>query len=124
MEGSRTVLLIDHDRDNVEICSTLLAHFGFRVIVARDLESGVVLAGSSSPAVVITELFARTPTGWAALETLRSRPETAALPVIVLSAHALAADRDAASGAAAFLTKPVSLPHVLDQVRRAFEAAA
>jgi CheY-like chemotaxis protein len=124
MNRQRTVLLIDDDRDNIEICSTLLAHFGFRVISAGDLESGVRLACSRHPAVVVTELFGRTRTGWAALDALRSRPETAGVPVIVLSAHALPRDREAASGAAAFLTKPAHLPGVVDHVRRFCEAAA
>jgi DNA-binding response OmpR family regulator len=124
MDGPRTVLLIDSDRDNLEICSALLAHFGFRVVAAEDLESGVRLARSSRPAVVVTELFARTGTGWSALEALRSGAESAGTPVIVLSVHARTSDREAASGAAAFLTKPVHLTHLLDQVRSACEATA
>lgn len=123
MDHPRTVLLIDDDRDNVEICSTLLAHFGFRVISAGDLDSGVRLACSSRPAVVVAELFGRTPAGCGVLEALRTRPETAAVPVIVLSAHALPADREAAAGAAVFLAKPAYPSHLLAHVRRFCEAA-
>jgi DNA-binding response OmpR family regulator len=65
-------LLIDDDRDNVAICSVFLAHFGFHVIVAADVATGVLLARDSRPAVVITELFARTGTGWSVLEALRA----------------------------------------------------
>ena len=124
MNGSTTVLLIDDDRDNVEICSVLLAHFGFHVVVAGDVATGVLLARDRRPAVVITELFGRTPTGWDVLETLRSRPETAGIPVIVLSTRAFRADREAASGAAAFLAKPAYPCQVLDHVRRICDAAA
>lgn len=124
MDNPRTVLLIDNDRDNLEICSTLLAHSGFSVFAAGDLESGVRLACSSRPAVVVAELFGRTPAGCGVLQALRSRPETAGVPVIVLSAHALPADRASAAGAAAFLAKPAFLPHLLDQVRTVCEARA
>lgn len=124
MNGSTTVLLIDNDRDNVEICSMLLAHFGFHVIVADDAATGVLLARDSRPAVVITELFGRTPTGWGVLEALRARPETAGIPVIVLSTRSFPADREAASGAAAFVAKPACPRQVLDHVRRICEAVA
>lgn len=123
MQGSGTVLLIDQDRDNVDICSALLAHHGFRVIAADDVDSGLLLAREDRPAVVVTELFGRTRTGWAVLEALSARPETAGIPVIVLSAHALPSDREAASGAAAYLTKPAYPRHVLDHVRRVCQAA-
>ena len=124
MDGPRTVLVIDDDRDNVAICSALLEYFGFRVIAAGDVASGVRLAAGSRPAVVITELFSRTRTGWAALETLGARPETAGIPVIVLSAHALPGDRAAAGAATTFLAKPTHPLQILDQVRRACEASA
>lgn len=124
MNRPRTILVIDDDRDNAEICSVLLRHHGFRVEVARDPEAGMSLVQSARPDVVITELFERTRTGWAVLDTLGSRPETAGIPVIVLSAHALPADREAASSAAAFLAKPVYLHDVLDHVRRYCEIAA
>ncbi|MBW3572015.1 MAG: response regulator [Gemmatimonadetes bacterium] len=118
------VLLIDDDRDNVEICSALLEHHGFQVMAAGDVAAGVRIACESRPAVVVTELFARTASGWTVLEALRGRPETAGIPIIVLSAHALPADRAAASGAAAFLTKPAYPGHVLEHVRRVCAAAA
>ena len=124
MTASGMVLLIDDDRDNVEICSALLEHHGFQVIAAGDVAAGVELARESRPAVVVTELFGRTPSGWTALEALRAGPETAGIPIIVLSAHALPADRAAASGATAFLTKPAYPRHVLDHVRRVCDVAA
>jgi CheY-like chemotaxis protein len=124
MKHPRTVLLIDDDRDNVAICSVLLAHSGFHVVVADNVATGVRLARDSRPAVVITELFGRTRTGWDVLETLRARPETAGVPVIVLSTRALPADREAASGAAVFVAKPAYPSQVLDHVRRICEGAA
>lgn len=116
--AAATVLLIDADPDNAEICSTFLRHHGYEVLVAEDPETGVELAGTVRPAVVITELFRRTPTSWWVIEALASRPATAAIPLIVLSARALAEDRQAARGATIFLPKPLSLQEVLDQVRR------
>ncbi|HEU0012117.1 MAG TPA: response regulator [Longimicrobium sp.] len=124
MDHPRTILLIDDDRDNAEICSTLLRHHGFHVAVAGDAEAGISVVRQSRPCVVITELFHRTRSGWAVLDALGSRPETAGIPVIVLSAHAFPADREAASRAAVFLAKPVYLHELLDHVRRCCEAAA
>jgi CheY-like chemotaxis protein len=124
MDHPRTILVIDKDRDNAEICSALLRHHGFLVEVARDAETGLSRVRDARPAVIITELFERTLTGWAVLDALGTRPETAGIPVIVLSAHAHPADRKAASGAAVFLTKPVHPRDVLDHVRRCCEIVA
>ena len=124
MDDPRTVLVIDGDRDSADICSVLLRHHGFRVAVARDAEAGLSLARDGRPAVVITELFERSRTGWAVLDALGSRPETAGIPVIVVSAHALPADRAAASGAAVFLSKPAYPREVLEHVRRICEGVA
>lgn len=124
MDHPRTILVIDDDRDSAEICSTLLRHHGFHVEVAGDAETGMSLVRNARPAVVITELFERTLTGWAVLDALGAQPETAGIPVIVLSAHALPADREAASSAAVFLAKPVYPHDVLHHVRRCCEAVA
>lgn len=124
MDHPRTILVIDDDRDSAEICSALLRHHGFHVEVARDAEAGMSLVRTARPAVVITELFERTLTGWAVLDALGSRPEAAGIPVIVLSAHAHPADREAASRADVFLAKPAYPRDVLDHVRRYCEAAA
>ena len=124
MDHPRTILIIDDDGDNAEICSALLRHHGFHVEVARDTEAGMSLVRTARPAVVITELFERTLTGWAVLDALGSRPEAAGIPVIVLSAHAHPADREAASSADVFLAKPAYPHDVLNHVRRYCEAAA
>lgn len=124
MNHPRTILIIDNDRDNADICSALLRHHGFHVEVAHDTEAGMSLVLNARPAVVITELFERTLTGWAVLDALGSRPETAGVPVIVVSAHALPADRKAASSADVFLAKPVYPHEVLNHVRRYCAAAA
>lgn len=124
MDTTRTVLVIDDDRDNAAICTAMLRHHGFSVLVAEDADTGVALAREQRPAVVVTELFARTGTGWAVLEALRALPETAATPVIVLSAHVLPADREAAAGASVFLPKPAYPLHVLYHVRSLCEARA
>lgn len=124
MDPSRTILVIDDDRDNTEICSALLRHHGFRVEIARDAETGISLVRDARPAVIITELFQRTRTGWTVLDALGSRPEAAGIPVIVLSAHARPADREAASSATVFLAKPVSPRDVLHHVRRCCDVVA
>jgi CheY-like chemotaxis protein len=123
MDHPRTILVIDDDRDNADICSALLRHHGFHVEVARDAEIGMSRVRDARPAVIITELFERTGTGWAVLDTLGSWPEAAGIPVIVLSAHARPADREAASSAAVFLAKPGYPCEVLHHVRRYCEAA-
>jgi two-component system cell cycle response regulator DivK len=118
MDADPVVLLIDDDEDSIEICTVLLTHYGFRVVTAREPRAGAALARVVRPAVVITELFRRTPTGWEILEILRGDPETSAVPIIAFTANVLPEDRERATAATVFLPKPVSLARVVAEVFR------
>lgn len=117
MYTAQLVLLIDGDPDNLEICSSLLEFSGYRVITAPEPGAGVALARTARPAVVVTELFNRTQTGWEVLERLRSHPETIDVPIIAFTTRVMPEDRQRAAWATVYLTKPDSPRRVLEEVR-------
>jgi CheY-like chemotaxis protein len=104
-----TVLLVEDNDDNRIIYSTYLTHSGFRVIEAADGERGIALAQSEQPDVILMDVAIPLVDGWEATRRLKADPVTAHIPVIALTAHALAADRERALevGCDDYLPKPV-----------------
>lgn len=101
------VLLVDPDPDSREIGAVLLRYFGYEVRTSESFQEGLRLARALRPRAVLSEVD-HDPPGRTLIERLKDDPETAAIPVLVLSAHVLPEDRERAlsAGAAAFLAKP------------------
>lgn len=114
----RTLLLIDPKPGNREAYVDLFGRYGFRVRAATTPEDGVRLALTDRPDIVLTELFSRTDDGWWILEALRHDPATAGIPIIALTAHAMADDRRRAALADVFLPKPCDLPRIVTEAER------
>jgi PAS domain S-box-containing protein len=100
------VLVCDDDRSLLEVAQALLSSHGYRVIVAQTGAEAVELAAREHPAVIVLDLFMPEMDGWGTVEALKARPETADIPVLVLSVL----DEDDGVGLGdrveAWLTKP------------------
>ena len=124
VRGSRneaqTILLVEDNFDNLSIYTTVLKHFGYNVLAAEDCIQGLALARSASPDLILMDISIPGIDGWQATRTIKADPQTASIPIIVLTAHALATDRDRAfrEGADGYIAKPAEPMHVLDTVRR------
>lgn len=117
---SRTILLVEDHEDNRIVYRTMLEHFGYRVLLAGDGGEGVRLARESLPDLILMDVSIPVMDGWEATATLKADPATARIPIIALTAHALAADRERATevGCDGYLAKPVEPRRVLEEVRR------
>jgi len=117
---SRTILLVEDHEDNRIVYRTILEHFGYTVLLAGDGAEGVRLAREARPDLVLMDVSIPVMDGWEATSVLKADPATAAIPVIALTAHALAADRARAEevGCDGYLAKPVEPRVVLEEVRR------
>ena len=106
---THTVLLVEDNDDNRIIYSTYLTHAGYRVIEAGDGEQAIALAQSEQPGVILMDVSIPLIDGWEATRRLKADPATEHIPVIALTAHALAADRERALevGCDDYLPKPV-----------------
>ncbi len=112
------ILYIEDNEDNIYMLSQRLGRKGYEVIVARDGAQGVAMARSETPALILMDLSLPELDGWEATRQLKSSPETQAIPVIALSAHAMAGDRDRAlaAGCDEYDSKPVNLPRLLEKI--------
>jgi CheY-like chemotaxis protein len=117
---SRTILLVEDHEDNRIVYSTILEHFGYTVLLAGDGAEGVRLARETRPDLILMDVSIPVMDGWEATRTLKADPATSSIPVIALTAHALAADRERAVevGCDGYLAKPVEPSRVVEEVRR------
>lgn len=115
------ILYVEDNEDNVYMLRGRLRRAGFDVAVATDGEQGVAMAAAEAPALILMDLSLPVLDGWEATRRLKARPDTAAIPVIALSAHAMAGDRERAiaAGCDDYDTKPVDFPRLLDKIRGA-----
>lgn len=116
----QTVLLVEDNEDNRIIYSTVLRHLGYGVVEALDGLKAIELARSVKPDIILMDISIPEIDGWEATRILRQDPETKDIPIVALTAHALADDRERATalGFTAYLAKPVEPRAVVAEVRR------
>src|SRR5262249_8440164 len=114
------ILLVEDNEMNRDMLSRRLRRAGYEVAVAVDAEQGLVEVQSSRPDLVVMDLRLPDLTGWEAVRILKSDPQTAAMPILALTAHAMEGDRERAlaAGCDDYDVKPVELPRVLEKIER------
>jgi len=92
----------------------------FKVLTAEDGEKGCAMAISESPDIILMDLEMPVVDGWEATRRLKGNPQTRDIPIIALSAHALAGEREKAlaAGCNEFDTKPIEFDRLVATVRR------
>lgn len=112
------ILLVEDNELNRDMLSRRLVRKGFEVVLAEDGEVGVVRATSEAPSLILMDMSLPVIDGWEATRRLKSDPRTADIPVIALTAHAMAEDRDKAlaAGCDDYDTKPIDLDRLLGKI--------
>lgn len=112
------ILLVEDNEMNRDMLSRRLTRKGYNVVVGEDGQVGLDLAGSEQPDIILMDMSLPVIDGWEATRKLKAAPETAAIPVIALTAHAMAGDRDKAieAGCDDYDTKPVELDRLLGKI--------
>jgi CheY-like chemotaxis protein len=120
------VLLVEDNEMNRDMLSRRLVKRGYEVVVALDGEQGLAMARAETPALVLMDMSLPGMDGWEATRRLKAMPETRDIPVIGLTAHAMAGDREKAlaAGCDDFDTKPVELPRLLEKIETLLRRAA
>jgi CheY-like chemotaxis protein len=116
----QTLHLVEDNEDNRIIYSTVLRHLGYTVLEALDGVQAIAIARSERPDLILMDISIPEMDGWEATRILRQDPATKDTPIIALTAHALADDREKATavGFTAYLVKPVEPRAVVAEVRR------
>jgi two-component system cell cycle response regulator DivK len=114
----KKILLIEDNELNRDMLSRRLRKRGYEVVTAVDGETGVAMAQAEAPALILMDLSLPGIDGLEATRRLKAAPETRHIPVVALTAHTMATDRDKAlaAGCDDFDTKPIELPRLLEKI--------
>jgi two-component system cell cycle response regulator DivK len=112
------ILLVEDNEDNRDMLSRRLQRKGYEVVLAVDGGEGVAQAASEAPDLILMDIGLPVLDGWEATRRIRASPQTRAIPIIALTAHAMASDREKslAAGCDDYDTKPVDLPRLLAKI--------
>jgi CheY-like chemotaxis protein len=115
------ILYIEDNDDNVYMLKMRLELLdGYEVLAAEDGEKGCEMAASERPDLILMDLEMPVIDGWEATRRLKSNPQTCGIPIIALSAHALAGAREKAlaAGCDEFDTKPIEFDRLVATIQR------
>lgn len=112
------ILLVEDNEANRDMLSRRLTRQGFDVSIAVDGADGVASAKRDLPDLILMDMSLPVLNGWEATRALKADPTTSHIPVIALTAHAMAGDRENAleAGCNDYDTKPVELPRLLEKI--------
>lgn len=113
------ILLVEDNEMNRDMLSRRLERREYTVVVAVDGEQGVAMARSEAPDLILMDMSLPGLDGWEATNRIKADPATRSIPVIALTAHAMAGDRERAlaAGCDDYDTKPIELPRLLAKIQ-------
>ena len=114
------LLYIEDNEMNRDMLSRRLQRRGFEVMIAADGEQGMVMAAAEKPDLILMDMSLPVLDGWEATRRLKAAPDTRRIPIIGLTAHTMATDRDRCleAGCDEYDTKPVELGRLLEKIER------
>ena len=112
------ILLVEDNDMNRDMLSRRLIRKGYEVLVAVDGQAGVDMATSENPDLILMDMSLPVMDGWEATRQIKGATATGNIPVIALTAHAMATDREKAieAGCDDYDTKPIDLPRLLGKI--------
>ena len=112
------ILIVEDNEMNRDMLSRRLIKKGFEIIIAIDGEEGVKKTLSEKPDLILMDMSLPVMDGWEATKKLKSNSETSKIPIIALTAHAMAQDKDKAlaAGCDEYDTKPIDLNRLLSKI--------
>jgi CheY-like chemotaxis protein len=114
------LLYVEDNEMNRDMLSRRLQRRGFEVLIAADGEQGVAMAAAERPDLILMDMSLPVLDGWEATRRLKAEPDTRRIPIIGLTAHAMATDRAKCLevGCDDYDTKPVELGRLLEKIER------
>jgi len=112
------ILLVEDNELNRDMLTRRLERRGFHVVSAVDGRAGIALGEQEAPDLILMDMSLPDVDGWEATRQLKSSSQTRAIPIIALTAHAMAGDRERAieAGCDDYDTKPVELGRLLEKI--------
>jgi CheY-like chemotaxis protein len=121
-----SILLVEDNVMNRDVLRRRLARRGFAVTTAEDGAQALLAAAAQSPALILMDMSLPVLDGWEATCRLKATYQTRLIPVIALTAHAMASDREKClrAGCDDYDTKPIEFQRLLGKIEAALQAAA
>lgn len=112
------ILIVEDNEMNRDMLSRRLARRGYEIVMAVDGAEGIAIAQAMRPDLILMDMSLPVVDGWEATRRLKADAATRVIPVIGLTAHAMAGDREKVMGAGCddYDTKPVELPRLLQKI--------
>jgi len=112
------ILLVEDNEMNRDMLSRRLERRGYQVVMAVDGAEGVAMAQAEMPDLILMDMSLPVLDGWEATRRIRQNPPTSSIPMVALTAHAMAGDREKAveAGCDDYDTKPIELPRLLEKI--------
>jgi len=120
-----TILLVEDNEMNREMLSRRLERRGYEVVIAIDGQSSIEVARAKRPDLILMDMSLPVVDGWEATRRIKGDAALKHIPVIALTAHAMASDRDKAieAGCDDYDTKPIELSRLLEKIERLLDVA-
>ena len=114
------ILLVEDNEMNRDMLSRRLARRGYDVAVAEDGQRGVDMAASENPDLILMDMSLPVIDGWEATRRIKGSAGTGGIPIIALTAHAMASDREKAmeAGCDDYDTKPIESARLVEKIER------
>ena len=114
------ILIVEDNEMNRDMLSRRLGRKGYDVLIATDGAEGVAIAAEIKPDIILMDMSLPVLDGWEATRQLKADPATQAIPIIALTAHAMASDREQAlaAGCDDYDTKPIEFARLLEKISR------
>ena len=119
------ILIVEDNEMNRDMLSRRLIRRGYQIVMAVDGAEGIATAQAENPDLVLMDMSLPVIDGWEATRRLKAEPSTRVIPVIGLTAHAMAGDREKviAAGCDDYDTKPIELPRLLQKIEALLDRA-
>jgi CheY-like chemotaxis protein len=119
------ILLVEDNEMNRDMLSRRLVRGGYEVIIAEDGARAVAMAMSDKPDLILMDMSLPVIDGWEATRRIKATPELRKIPIIALTAHAMATDRNKAleAGCDDYDTKPIELQRLQGKIETLLAAA-
>ncbi|NJL20906.1 MAG: response regulator [Leptolyngbyaceae cyanobacterium SM1_3_5] len=113
------ILLVEDNEMNRDMLSRRLERKGYEVVIAVDGQQGVVMAQTEVPDLILMDMSLPVLDGWAATRQLKATPNTQTIPIVALTAHAMAGDQQKCfeAGCDEYDTKPVEFARLLGKIQ-------
>ena len=120
------ILLVEDNEMNRDMLSRRLERRGHEVVLAVDGAEGITMARSHKPDLILLDMSLPVLDGWEAARQLKAADDTKSIPIIALTAHAMAGDREKAldAGCDDYDTKPIELPRLIEKMDTLLKTAA